>query len=65
MLWDFMAFNSIAENTLTESDKVVFDNRFTCYRDPNIVNKLAEVTRQFQPSLGTDTGTTVDLPEDQ
>ena len=28
--WDFMAFNSITENTLTESDKTVLDNRITC-----------------------------------
>ena len=60
-----MAFNSIAGNTLTESDKTVLDNRITCYGNPNTVNKLAEVARQSKPSLWTDTRTTVDLPEDQ
>ena len=60
-----MAFNSIAENTLIESDKTVLDNRITCYGDPGTVNKLAEVARQFKPSLWTDTGMTVDLPKNQ
>ena len=60
-----MAFNSIAGNTSTESDKTVLDNRITCYGDPNIVDKLVQVAKQFEPSLWTDTGTTMDLPEDQ
>ena len=29
------------------------------------MNKLAEVAKQFELSLWTDTGMTVDLPEDQ
>ena len=65
MLWEFMAFNSIAENSPTESKKTVFNNEVTCYRDPNTVSKLAEVARQFEPSLWTNTGITVDLLENQ
>ena len=42
-----MAFNSIAENTLTKSDETVFDNKITCYKNPDTVNKLAEVAKQF------------------
>ena len=64
-LWNLMTFNSIAENTLTKSNKTVLDNRITCYRDSDTVNKLAKATRQFEPSLKTNTGMTVDLPEDQ
>ena len=64
-LWDLMAFNSIAKNTSTESDETILDNGITCYRDPDIVNKLEEVIRQFKPSLWTDTKTTMDLSEDQ
>ena len=60
-----MAFNSIAENILTESDKTILDNRITCYKDPNTVDKLAQVANQFEPSLWTDTRTTMVFPEDQ
>ena len=60
-----MAFNSIAENILTESNKTVLDNEITCYGDPNTMNKLAQVAKQFEPSLWTDTATTMDLPKNQ
>ena len=64
-LWDFMAFNSVAENTLTESNKTVLQNGITCYGDSNTVSKLAKVAKQFELSLWTNTRTTMDLPEDQ
>ena len=53
-----MAFNSLAE-----SNKTVHDNRTTCYSDPNTVSKLAEVAKQFKPSLWTNIKTTMDFPE--
>ena len=46
-----MAFNSIAENSLAESNETVFGNGITCYKDLNTVGKLVEVARQFKPSL--------------
>ena len=60
LLQDVMAFSSLAE-----LNETILDNRITCYRDPDIVDKLAKVARQFEPSLWTDTGTTVELPKDQ
>ena len=51
-----MVFNSSAE-----SNKIVFDNKITCYKDPNIVGKLAEIAKQFKPSLWTNTRKTVDF----
>ena len=50
-LQDLMAINNIAENTLTKSDKTVLNYRITCYRNPDTVNKPAEVARQFKPSV--------------
>ena len=55
-----MAFSSLAEQNET-----VLNNKIICYRDPNTMDKLAEVARQFKPSLWTDTRTTVDLSKDQ
>ena len=55
-----MAFSSLAG-----PNKTVLDNGITCYKDPNTMDKLAEVAKQVEPSLWTGTGTTVDLPEDQ
>ena len=52
-------------SSLAEPNETVFDNGITCYGDPNTVDKLAEVAKQFEPSLWTDTGTTVDLSKDQ
>ena len=60
-----MAFNSIAEHRLAESNKTVLDNGITCYRDSDIVGKLAEVAKQIESSLWTDTETTMNPPEDQ
>ena len=50
-LKDLKAFNSIAENNLTKSNKTVLDHGITCYRDSKTVSKLVEVARQFEPSL--------------
>ena len=55
-----MAFSSLAKPS-----KTVFDIGITCYRDPNTVDKLAEVARQFKAGLYTDTGMTVDFSKDQ
>ena len=41
-----MAFSSLAE-----PNETVLNHGITCYKDPNIVDKLAEVTRQFEPNL--------------
>ena len=41
-----MAFSSLAKQNET-----VLDNRITCYKDPNTVDKRAEVVKQFELSL--------------
>ena len=55
-----MAFSSLAE-----PNETVLNNRITCYGDPNTVDNLAEVARQFEQSLWTDTGTIMDPRKDQ
>ena len=53
--------NLMAFSSLTESNKTVFNNGTTYYGDSDTMGKLAEVAKQFKPSLWTNTGTIVDF----